>query len=54
MALQEIFFVIYPDVQHKVTIQGAVFGVVHHPLIHFLSSPSSPLTGTWIGIAASP
>lgn len=51
-ALQDIFSVVYPDVEHEVTIHGAVFGVVRHPLISFFLVPSSSFTESWIGIAA--
>jgi len=38
-ALQEIFSIVYPDVQYQVMVHGAVFGVVHHhPHSFFMSS----------------
>lgn len=40
-ALQEIFTVVYPDVQYQVTVHSAVFGVVHHHPHSFFSSSHS-------------
>jgi len=38
-ALQEIFSIVYPDVQYQVKVHSAVFGVVrHHPHSFFMSS----------------
>ncbi|KAG9309104.1 hypothetical protein JVU11DRAFT_10991 [Chiua virens] len=36
-AIQRIFSVVYPDIQYKVTIQGAVFGVVSQCLLEWHS-----------------
>lgn len=41
-ALQEIFTIVYPDIQYEVTIHGAVFGVVRYCSPSFSLSSHCP------------